>query len=207
MLSPRDHYYERFEEFMSEIARRRVILDLGTYYAFRKELAPFEEAFSHASYFTMDYHVSSFESDSRLPDVDGDITSLPFRTESADAIICKDVLEHVRDPKSAVREMLRVLRPNGLLYCSVPFLHPYHGHSTLPDFWRFTHEGVQSLFADFRQLDVVRTGGALFVLKAFTPSPLARVLFSAPFMPIVNRLDKLTLGRHATNMFLVFARK
>ncbi len=155
----------------------------------------------------MDYRVSHIEPGTRPPDVDGDICSLPFRTAAADAVICKDVLEHVRDPRAAVAEMHRVLKGGGLLYCSVPFLHPYHGGKELADYWRFTHEGIELLFSDFSWVDVVQGGGAVFVVKSFTPPPLNRLLFSAPFMPIWNRLDKLTLGRHAANMFLVFARK
>ena len=147
------------------------------------------------------------EPGTRPPDVDGDIGALPFRSNAADAVICKDVLEHVPDPRTAVSEMRRVLKPRGRLYCSVPFLHPYHGSDTLADYWRFTHEGLDLMFSEFAHVDVVRTGGALFVIKAFTPPPLDRWLFSAPVMPLVNAVDKLSLGRHATNSFLVFARK
>ena len=206
MLSPRDHYYPRFEGFIREIAGREIILDLGTYASFRKELAPFRALLADKRYFTMGYRVR-VEPGVTPPNLDGDIGALPFRTGAADAVICKDVLEHVADPVRAIREMHRVLKPGGLLYCSVPFLHPYHGNRELPDFWRFTHEGLEVLFSPFADRTVVRTGGAVFVVKAFTPPLLARVLFSAPLMPIANALDKLTLKRHACNMFLVFARK
>jgi hypothetical protein len=86
-------------------------------------------------------------------------------------------------------------------------LHPYHGNSELADYWRFTHEGLDVLFSDFSDKAVVRTGGAFFVAKAFIPLTLSRLLFSTPLMPLVNALDKLSLGRHATNMFLVLAKK
>ncbi len=207
MLCTADHYYPQFKTFITEIADRRLILDLGTYYAFRKELAPFTTQLQKASYFTMDYRIKEVLPGERPPDVDGDICSLPFRSDSADAIICKDVLEHVVDPVGAVREMHRTLKPEGLLYCSVPFLHPYHGGRNLADYWRFTHEGLGVLFEDFAEKTVVRAGGALFVMKAFTPPLLHRFFFSRPLMPLVNVLDKLSLGRHATHMFLVFARK
>jgi ubiquinone/menaquinone biosynthesis C-methylase UbiE len=38
---------------------------------------------------------------------------LPFSDESFDAVVSFDVLEHCGDPRAAVREMARVLRPNG----------------------------------------------------------------------------------------------
>jgi methionine biosynthesis protein MetW len=45
---------------------------------------------------------------------------LPYTDESFDLVLCFEVLEHLFDPKYAVREMRRVLRPGGRLLVSVP---------------------------------------------------------------------------------------
>jgi 2-polyprenyl-3-methyl-5-hydroxy-6-metoxy-1,4-benzoquinol methylase len=45
---------------------------------------------------------------------------LPFADEEFDAVVIKDVLEHVADPAALVREARRVLRPEGLLFASSP---------------------------------------------------------------------------------------
>jgi SAM-dependent methyltransferase len=40
---------------------------------------------------------------------------LPFRTEEVDAVTCISVLEHVSDPPRLMREILRILKPGGVL--------------------------------------------------------------------------------------------
>ena len=53
-------------------------------------------------------------------DVHTDITSMMFTNESFDAIICSHVLEHIPDDRAAMRELVRVLRPNGVAYIQIP---------------------------------------------------------------------------------------
>lgn len=66
----------------------------------------------------------------------GDICQLPFEDASFDAVICSSVLYHqwVKDVAVAIREMRRVLRPNGLLLINVPafrFLHSAHDEAVM----------------------------------------------------------------------------
>jgi SAM-dependent methyltransferase len=52
---------------------------------------------------------------------EGDVDErLPFPDEAFDAVVMKDLLEHVRDPVALAREALRVLRPGGRLFASSP---------------------------------------------------------------------------------------
>lgn len=51
----------------------------------------------------------------------GDVDKpLPYEDETFDAVIMKDLLEHVTDPASVVTEARRVLRPGGLVFASSP---------------------------------------------------------------------------------------
>jgi len=45
----------------------------------------------------------------------GDVTALPFANGSFDAVFCHAVLQHLRDPLGALRELRRVLRPGGAI--------------------------------------------------------------------------------------------
>jgi SAM-dependent methyltransferase len=53
-------------------------------------------------------------------DVKADITNLPFPDESFDVVLCSHVLEHVLDDRKAMRELHRVLRPDGWALVLVP---------------------------------------------------------------------------------------
>lgn len=60
-----------------------------------------------------------------------DITQIPVDEGTFDAVICTEVLEHVPDPISAVKELCRVTREGGRLFISAPLgsgIHqePYH---------------------------------------------------------------------------------
>lgn len=50
----------------------------------------------------------------------GDITQIPLADNSFDVVTCQTVLMHLSRPLDALREMLRVLRPGGLLVCAEP---------------------------------------------------------------------------------------
>ena len=60
-----------------------------------------------------------------------------------DMVVCTEVLEHTCQPFHSMVEINRVLKPDGLLFLSVPCNFRIHG--PLPDSWRFTEWGVRQL--------------------------------------------------------------
>jgi SAM-dependent methyltransferase len=81
----------------------------------------------------------------RTPQVDvcGDAETLPFAPGSFSVVVTQETLEHVRDPRSALAEIHRVLCEGGWLYCQVPFVIGYHPGPF--DFVRWSREGIREL--------------------------------------------------------------
>ncbi len=52
--------------------------------------------------------------------VQGDATDLPFAAATFDRVIASEVLEHIPDDETALRELSRVLRPDGTIAVTVP---------------------------------------------------------------------------------------
>ena len=91
--------------------------------------------------------------------------NLPFKDNVFDGVFSLNVLEHVKDPFLCAKEIARVLKPNGELYCVVPFMSPYHDY---PDhFYNMTKSGLANLFEKYltiQKQDVIDSGLPIFSL-------------------------------------------
>jgi SAM-dependent methyltransferase len=87
-------------------------------------------------------------------DVKGSLLALPFPDHHFDGIVLTEVLEHCRDPFTAMREVFRVITPGGLLLVTSPFVWPWHGTSDYQDYWRFTHQGWALLLEAFTDVSI-----------------------------------------------------
>jgi hypothetical protein len=77
-------------------------------------------------------------------------------------------------------------------------------HESYPDYWRFTHEGLEHLFAGFRDVRVSPlTGPIEFRLAQFY---LDRVVALPPLRKLVDWVDQPKRGR-ATSRHLLLAVK
>ncbi|HKC15750.1 MAG TPA: methyltransferase domain-containing protein [Steroidobacteraceae bacterium] len=89
----------------------------------------------------------------------GSMSAMPFADGAFQIVIMKHVLEHTPDPRAALREVRRVLRPGGGLYIAVPF-GGYHRSVSEPAHHKF-----------FQPSDPT-TGHAIY----YTPATLSRLL-------------------------------
>jgi len=89
----------------------------------------------------------------RNPNIIGDVCTLPFIDNCFDVISLMEVLEHIHNPQKALNEIYRVLKPEGLLIFSVPFIFPLHDRPD--DYFRFTKYGLTHLLSKYYQVEVV----------------------------------------------------
>jgi SAM-dependent methyltransferase len=80
---------------------------------------------------------------SRGPDVLYDGEHLPFGNAEFDTVICIQTLEHTPKPQELVRELARVLRPEGRLLLMAPF--SFRLHEEPHDYFRYTPHGLRVL--------------------------------------------------------------
>jgi SAM-dependent methyltransferase len=81
---------------------------------------------------------------------------LPFGDEAFDAVVMKDLLEHLAEPVGLVREARRVLRPGGLIFACSPDAQRW----VWDDYTHrrpFTRKSLRQLFAD-HGFEVERVG-------------------------------------------------
>ena len=77
-------------------------------------------------------------------DLFGTAYSIPTEDDSFDTILCTDVLEHLEEPKQAITETRRVLKPGGYAIYTIPLF--WHLHEEPRDFYRYTEHGLKYLF-------------------------------------------------------------
>lgn len=75
------------------------------------------------------------------PDLVCEATCVPLESAQVDYVLFSEVLEHLREPEKALREVHRLLRPGGTLVLTVPFLFSVHGDPF--DFQRWTPEKLR----------------------------------------------------------------
>ena len=92
-------------------------------------------------YVGLDYPATGGDLYGARPDVFGDASHLPFPDACFDTVVMLEVLEHLREPQNALREIARVVRPQGCVLLSMPFLYPIH--DAPHDYQRYTANGLE----------------------------------------------------------------
>lgn len=92
----------------------------------------------------------------------GDICSPTFLDEHPElvgqcaVVYSNNVFEHLRHPWMAARSIVALLKNGGVVVTVVPFAQRYH--ESPADYFRYTHKGLEALFADVAAIEVLRSG-------------------------------------------------
>ena len=101
-------------------------------------------------------------------DLIGSAYAVPAPDGAADAVISSQVLEHLERPEEALKEAARLIRPNGFLFISFPFLYPIHAPPH--DYLRYTRYYFDALLErrGFAIVERKTIGGFWYCCGAFS---------------------------------------
>ncbi len=152
-----------YHEAAKRISSR--VLEIGTGSGYGVEIiAP------HATHFTtIDKHTAAAEAITceNVEFIAATVPPLPFEDESFDCVISFQVIEHIKDDRSFVAEVQRVLRPGGIFVVSTPNItmsltrNPWHVRE-------YTKEEFSALLeAQFAEVEALGVGGDEVIMEYY----------------------------------------
>jgi SAM-dependent methyltransferase len=201
-------FLDTAERTLTEQAAAPEILNIGSGGPLGSRVA----SINRGSVVTIDVDIA------RQPDIVADATTMEcFRSESFDAVFMMEVLEHIPAPQRALSEVRRVLRPDGYLFLSAPFL--FEIHDDPGDFYRYTRNGLRIMLAAFSERDISARNGyttallvplfRLYRSRYFLDRLLGLVALgmSVPLYPVILLADRLIRSDLATTGYTAVCRK
>ncbi len=127
-------------------------------------------------------------------DIVSDIVKIPVEDNSFDVVLCTEVLEHIPDAVSAIREFSRILKPGGILLITAPFnslthFAPYHfcGYNS---YWYKHHLPLMGL-----EIGALEPNGSWFefVAQELRRSRLVGRFYSSGILGFITRVATIPL--------------
>ena len=137
----------RFIEMEAKGKHFPVVVDIGV------GAAPHKKFIAHDRYIGVDIEDRGGVPDLLVEDINNGL-SLPDNT--ADLVLCTEVLEHTMNPHLVVRELGRITKKGGTVLLTAPMVWPLH--EVPNDHFRFTQYGAEYLFREAGFADVRAVG-------------------------------------------------
>lgn len=207
--------YKNIAKFAKGLNGCKKILDVGC------GLKPYESLFFTHEYIGIDVESGYWSEVDKKTNTYFDGINIPFDNNSFDVVLCTEVLEHASDPDKLLKEIFRVLKDDGILYLTVPFV--WNEHEVPYDFRRFTQYGIKKMLNDNKIVSeqVIPTSGffgilgqlicaSIFESIPFRSSSLKLILSLLIFSPIqiiAIIFDKIFKSKWMTLGYVVIAHK
>ncbi len=155
--SVRRHFVDHFFFSQAEIIGDKKIIDIGGKKKNKRGLFDVDKFSNNVTYINIE--------PSTEPDIVSDASSIPLPDNSFDIAIMGELLEHVPEPLSVLREAYRLLKPDGKALITVPFMVGVHGDPY--DYGRYTPTFLEKISreAGFKEVETERHG-AMFAVTA-----------------------------------------
>ena len=103
---------------------------------------PYQSLYGSSEYIGLEYDTPENRS-IKNADFFYDGTSFPFDNSSFDSVVLNQVFEHVFNPDNFLDEVLRILKKDGKLFLTIPFV--WDEHEQPVDYARYSSFGIKSI--------------------------------------------------------------
>jgi SAM-dependent methyltransferase len=140
-------------EFGAGVGHGTKVLDVGA------GEAPYRDIFNNCEYHTLDLGVGESEWDYSELTYKASVYDMPIENNTYDYVLASQLFEHLAEPKEAMKEVYRILKPGGELFITVPF--HQNEHQTPHDYYRYTSFGLKYILKEsgFENMEIKPMGG------------------------------------------------
>lgn len=151
-----------------------------------------------------------------MPDILASAEKIPKNNNHFDNALLIEVIEHLENPSLVLIEVNRVLKENGTLFLSIPFLNSIHADPYDFQRWTPTKINLELKKAGFSNIEITAMGGFYAVIndlirfRIYKTNKLSRKFlkyfynyFIKTFFEILDRIDKKTKDYMTTGYFIV----
>lgn len=153
-LNPRRYAIETFvEESAMSLKNKMKVLDAGA------GPCPYKNFFKHCSYESTDF-IDTY----KCLDFVCSLDNIPRKSDTYDAVLSTEVLEHVEYPQKVINESYRILKRGRSLFLTTP--QAWRIHQEPHNYFYFTRYGLASLLknAGFSKYTIKPMGGYFWFL-------------------------------------------
>lgn len=170
----RYHLFNTLKKSLKEISG--IVLDFGC------GASPYQSFIKAEKYIKVDFANESHPIGNAVIDIFYDGKTLPFKDNMFDSILCTEVFEHIPNLNDIVKELYRVLRPQGKILISVPFV--WNEHEIPNDYQRFSQFGLCLLLENnhFKILTVQKTTNTIYTITQLLTNAIHHAFFTRYFI-------------------------